>query len=331
MGRPTVLLELVADSRLASDLGAGGVLVQGCDLAFNDECELVVRCAGTELRFDARIVYVDGKGGAGLELIGFNPAMKEQLAELAESAPAVPEPTSAAFDDSAPFVPEPASAELDESATATATAATSFPLDLELDFTGDASEAAADSDTNAVITFADIADSPDAPPDAEDDGGDLNEAGSETVIELDETGTDEERRLARNMHERLRGLTVAEQIKKAHSVDPAERILLERMYGKSVWEPLLRNPRLTPPEVARLARLGTLPRTMLEVIVGNGAWLQIPEVRRALLSNHRLGTDQILRVLRLMPKHELKLAAMATAYPHSVRDAAKRLIKDAGG
>ena len=62
--------------------------------------------------------------------------------------------------------------------------------------------------------------------------------------------------------------------------------------------------------------MGALPRPLLEIIVGNGAWLQIPEVRRALLSNPRLGTDQITRVLRLMPKHELKLAAMQTAYPH---------------
>ena len=100
------------------------------------------------------------------------------------------------------------------------------------------------------------------------------------------------------------------------------------MYGKSVWEALLHNPRLTAPEVTRLARLGTLPRVLLETIVNNGTWLQIPEVRRALLSNGKLGVDQVMRVLRLLPKHELKLAATQTAYAHSVRDAAKRLLKE---
>ena len=94
-----------------------------------------------------------------------------------------------------------------------------------------------------------------------------------------------------------------------------------------MWEALLRNPRLTAPEVARIARMGMLPRPQLEVIVNNGGWLQIPEVRRALLANPRLGTDQIQRVLKLMPKHELKVAATQTAYPHAVRDAAKRLVK----
>jgi hypothetical protein len=137
--------------------------------------------------------------------------------------------------------------------------------------------------------------------------------------------------LPRNVHERLRGLTLAQQIKLAHNGEVSERIVLERMYGKNVWEALLRNPRLTGPEVARIARMGALPRPLIEIIVGNGAWLQIPEVRRALLSNPRLGVDQITKVLRLMPKHELKLATMQTAYPMAVRDTARRLIKEAGG
>ena len=143
--------------------------------------------------------------------------------------------------------------------------------------------------------------------------------------------SDDDKQRALNMHERLRGLTLAQQIKIAHHGEVSERIVLERMYGKNVWEALLRNPRLTGPEVARIARMGALPRPLVEIIVGNGAWLQIPEVRRALLSNPRLGVDQITKVLRLMPKHELKLATMQTAYPMAVRDTARRLMKEAGG
>jgi hypothetical protein len=137
--------------------------------------------------------------------------------------------------------------------------------------------------------------------------------------------------LPKNVHERLRGLTLAQQLKLAHTGEVSERMVLERLYGKNVWEALLRNPRLTGPEVARIARMGALPRPLVEIIVGNGAWLQIPEVRRALLSNPRLGADQITKVLRLMPKHELKLAAMQTVYPMAVRDVARRILKESGG
>jgi len=125
-------------------------------------------------------------------------------------------------------------------------------------------------------------------------------------------------------------LTLVEQHKLARTGDVTERMLLERLYGKNVWETLLRNPRLTPPEVARIARMGALPRPLVELIVGNAAWLQVPEVRRALLSNPRLGTDQIMRVLRLISKVELKLAATQSTYPHAVRDVAKRMLKTDG-
>jgi hypothetical protein len=129
-------------------------------------------------------------------------------------------------------------------------------------------------------------------------------------------------------HERLRNLPVVQQIKLALKADTAERIMLERLYGKGVWESLLRNPRITPPEVARIAKMGSLPRPLLEVIVGNGAWLGVPEVRRALLTNPRLSVDVVPRILRLMPKHELKLVPTQTAYASAIREHARRMLKD---
>lgn len=167
-----------------------------------------------------------------------------------------------------------------------------------------------------------------APAEESRPAGDAAPTGEAAPVDDTEVETD---RRALNLHERLRNLPLAQQLKLAHTGEVSERIVLERMYGKTVWEALLRNPRLTGPEVARIARMGALPRPLIELIVGNGGWLQIPEVRRALLSNPRLGTDQIIKVLRLMPKHELKLATMQTAYPMAVRDVARRLIKESGG
>jgi hypothetical protein len=147
------------------------------------------------------------------------------------------------------------------------------------------------------------------------------------IAELGDTAESSAGRAPRHVHERLRGLTLAAQIKLAASGELHERIVLERLYGKNVWETLLRNPRLTPPEVSRIARYGALPRVLLEIILGNATWLQVPEVRRALLANPRLGTDQILKVLRLTPRHELRLAASQTAYPQAVRQAARQLLR----
>jgi hypothetical protein len=236
--RPTVVIELAAGAQTARDLAAGGVFAPGCALELSTECDLVVRGAAGELRVGARVVFLDPRGGAGLELIGFGPEMKAQLAALA--APA-------------------AEAEA-----------------------GPEAETAAEAE----------GDSP-------------------------------------QLRERLRQLPLAQQIKRAHSGDLQERIVLERMYGKNVWESLLRNPRLTAPEVARIARMAALPRSLIEIILGNGAWLQIGEVRRALLNNPRLAIDQILRVLRLLSKPELKIVSVQASYPFQVRDAAKRMLREA--
>jgi len=270
--RPTVVIELADDGQLAREISGGGVFVSGCELPLNSECTLLVRGPVEEIELAARVVYLDLTTGAGLELVGFSPALRDHLTRLLT-----------------------AWVELEE-------AVADEPVDVEPEQTGEP------------------VDEPDEP------------VSEEPPALTDEENADPVKRTrALNLHERLRGLTIAQQIKIAQTGDQQERIVLERYYNKAVWEPLLRNPRLTPPEVSRIARMGTLPRVMLEIIVNNGGWLQIPEIRRALLANPRLGTDQILRVLRMLPKHELKLASMQTAYSYAVRDAAKRLIKEAGG
>ena len=146
----------------------------------------------------------------------------------------------------------------------------------------------------------------------------FNHAHEQLNPRLSLTSTDQRRAadLVQNGRRTLRGRWV-------------DRILLERIYGKLVWEALLRNPRITAPEVARIARMGALPKPLLEIIVGNSAWLQVPEVRRALLGNPRLAPEMIGRVLRLLPKHELKLVPAQLAYPAPVRDVARRMLKDA--
>ncbi len=132
---------------------------------------------------------------------------------------------------------------------------------------------------------------------------------------------------AKNVHERLRGLNPTDQLKVARTGEVNERMILERIYGKAVWEPLLRNLRLTIPEVARLARMGNMPRPQLETIVGNVAWMTAPPVRRALLSNRRLSDVLMTKVLRAMPKAELRVATKQSAYPPRVRDLARKLIR----
>jgi hypothetical protein len=146
-----------------------------------------------------------------------------------------------------------------------------------------------------------------------------------------EEGADPARRdasqLSKQRAQKLRNLSVTDRIRVAQGSVLEDRVLLERIYGSSVWEMLLRNPKITVPEVARMARKGTLPRPLLEVIADNEQWIRQSIVRRALLSNPRIHGEAAARILRTIPARELKLVPQQTAYPAIVRQTAQRLLR----
>jgi hypothetical protein len=128
------------------------------------------------------------------------------------------------------------------------------------------------------------------------------------------------------LHERLRKLSLAQQQKIARTGGQQERVMLERLYGNGVWDSLIHNPKLTIPEVANIARKGTIPRPLLEQIIENNTWIQAPVVRRALLGNPRMSGEGIMKLLRITPKHELKIIYKTTTYSSLVREAARKVL-----
>lgn len=137
--------------------------------------------------------------------------------------------------------------------------------------------------------------------------------------------------IPKNVFERVRNLSTTEQQQMAREGTQPERVALERRYGKLVWEALLRNSRITPPEVAKIARNGAIPKPYVEIIVNNATWLKIPEIRRALLSNPRCGGEFVQRILRLLPKNELKMVPGQTIYTMEVRNAARTMLARMSG
>ena len=128
------------------------------------------------------------------------------------------------------------------------------------------------------------------------------------------------------LHARLAGMNAVQQQRLAATGGLTERVTLERLFGPNVWESLLRNPRITPPEVARIGRKGTLPRPLVEFIAANAGWLTSGEVQRALLSNPRSTQVVIGKILRAMSRPDLLLVVTQTAYPAQVRQAARQLL-----
>lgn len=328
--RPRVEVDLRAPGagRHAKSLERGGLYVAGEELKIASECEVVILGPEVPVVVPAKVVFADGTG-IGVELENLEPALRAHLVEIAERAANEEETVQDESEGSGASIQD-AVAALGDGAIA-AGAGVVDPADpLGLDdedndeFTLDEPVAVPvlpglESGPHAIVggmIDEGALDQPTFDPDADSETADPDALGDRDPA-------------ARNVYERLRGLTLVQQYKIARSGELHERVALERIYGKTVWEQLLRNPRLTAAEVARIARMGTLPRPQLETIVGNGAWLSVPEVRRALLTNNRLTADMIPRILRHLPKHELKLVPAQLAYPAAVRDIARKMLKAA--
>ena len=126
---------------------------------------------------------------------------------------------------------------------------------------------------------------------------------------------------------RLKPLSMPEKLKLAKtSRNQTERRALARLLDASGWEALLSNPNISTAEVAMIARKATVPFPLIERIALNGRWAKQSNIRRALLANPKLSRDIILRLLRITPQHELKLAPKQTAYPVLVRTLASEML-----
>jgi len=279
---------------LEENLALGRAFVaQSLAVPVLSECVLVLVHPerGDELRLRAQVVMQNTSGpfpGVGLALTAFDQAALARLNEFVLSGP----PPCAA----------------DDEPTLTSHAATSL-VPSELDSAAELAAREARRDREPAGTASDSS-SP----------GALEQPINSSRPPLSELQVDDRQR-------RLRQLNPTQQVKLARTGDLADRVAIERLYGKQVWDALLHNPKLSLPEVARIARKGTVPRPLLELIMENAAWLKADAIRRALLSNPKLGPESVLKLLRATSKTELKQIEKGTVYGAVVRESARKLLR----
>jgi len=157
---------------------------------------------------------------------------------------------------------------------------------------------------------------------SEGSSSDQGDQGDDQDQDPNEAGSDRDRgdNVYAERRQRIKKMSAADRGRVAHGSSIDDRVLLERIFGPSVWEMLLHSTTLTPPEVANIARKGSLSIPLLELISDNQNWIRQDIVRRALLGNPRTPPHCIMKVLHAMPKSELKMVAEgATTYPAKVR------------
>jgi hypothetical protein len=112
-----------------------------------------------------------------------------------------------------------------------------------------------------------------------------------------------------NAWDRVRSLSQMEKILLAVKADRAERALLLQDNDPRVLLSLLRNPRLTVDEVARLAKSSFLTFQIAEVILKATQWMASLDVRAGLVHNPKTPPAFALRILPTLPDSEVRAIA----------------------
>jgi hypothetical protein len=114
-----------------------------------------------------------------------------------------------------------------------------------------------------------------------------------------------------NTWDRIRALSQMEKLLLAVKADRTERALLLQDNDPRVLLSLLRNPRLTVDEVARLAKSSFLTYQVADVILKTTQWMANLDVRLGLIHNAKTPPAFALRILPTLPESEVRSIARA--------------------
>jgi hypothetical protein len=112
-----------------------------------------------------------------------------------------------------------------------------------------------------------------------------------------------------NTWDRIRALSQMEKILLAVKAERSERALLLQDNDPRVLLSLLRNPRLTVEEVARLAKSSFLTYQIADVIVKAAQWMSSLDVRLGLVHNPKTPPAFALRILPTLPDADVRAIA----------------------
>ena len=126
--------------------------------------------------------------------------------------------------------------------------------------------------------------------------------------------------------DRMRSLSQTEKILLAVKADRSERAFLLQDNDPRVLLSVLRNPRITTEEVARVAKSPHLNHQLADVIVKTSQWMANPEVRLALVHNAKTPLTFALRILPTLPEAEVRAIARGGT-SMALKTAALRLLQ----
>jgi hypothetical protein len=136
--------------------------------------------------------------------------------------------------------------------------------------------------------------------------------------------------VGRSLFDEIRALSVTERVALALKADLMERRILMQENNSKINEFLLRNVRITEPEVAFMARNASIPMQNLLAIAGNRPWMSHEAVRGAILTNPRTPAAMVMDMIPTLSPQDLLKMHHAPYLREDIKANVRRELKKRG-
>lgn len=145
-------------------------------------------------------------------------------------------------------------------------------------------------------------------------------------VEAPEAGLEEVSKEFQSKYQMSMSMGVAEKIKMALTGDKEWRSILLKDSNKLVSGGVVRNPRLTEPEVLGIVKSSLQNDEIIRVICANKEWIKNYQIRKALVENHRTPLPNALRYLAMLTEKDIAGLAKSKNVSTVIATQARRLL-----
>ncbi|HET6268409.1 MAG TPA: hypothetical protein VFG11_11875 [Acidobacteriota bacterium] len=136
--------------------------------------------------------------------------------------------------------------------------------------------------------------------------------------------------VGQSLHDRIHGMTVNDRVMLAMKADQNERRILMQENNLKINEFLLRNPRITEPEIAWLARNPCVPMQTLLAIINHESWMTLSSIKTSVLVNPRTPAHLAQGMIPSASNADLIKMSQTMGLRQDIRAAVLREMKQRG-
>jgi len=150
---------------------------------------------------------------------------------------------------------------------------------------------------------------------------------AEVVPEAEEeAAVDEESEEFQSKYQLAQNMGVADKIKMGLTGDKEWRTILIKDTNKLVSGAVIKNPRITEGEVLTIAKSAVQNDEVMRVICANKEWVKNPQIRKALVVNHKTPLPAALRFVATLSEKDLSLLAKSKNVSSVISSQARRIL-----